>query len=875
MMRRRSGKQGESRCMVSLSYIILQTLGARAEKDPWLGARMLEIPFAISNVAGERPTNIESSVRFDALLDNAASVASRILQAATTNKSSLHASPEGEWGDWGAEGDRAIAIAVEEALSGAGGYIHNQMEEELVTASARVEASGDWLEAADATCATLVPRRRLEILDMYRLGRLDIQGIDCSQPSELYSPGTILCNPSAPAAAASRAELKETWLADSTSSLMACRAFFDVSEMEYAKAACLRAVRLGGTSADEATEVDMRLAAIAERHGHPSAAVHMYFHMMANPATNDHGRLVMSILGLTMVPPTLIGSRRTIAEFRSGWVHDLQTLRRNLATGATPGELWDPAGEVGRTPFNLAHQGGPDLDMMTSLAGVYDAAAPSLRYVAPHCRRDMGDDKAATTNQGHSERPVRIGFFSIHLRDHSVGKMMGLLIMLLADNPSLEVHVFAPGGGGDGDGGDRQAGDKKGGGAGDDPVVNGLRSAVHHWHQAPRDLQSARRAVSQEKLDVLVYPDLGMEPLTYFLAFARLAPVQCVWWGHPVTPSTGSVDYFLSLDVELEGGQDDYLEQMVRMEVVNTAHFKQMAAWVSDLGLPSESPSRRDNNRDKGPQSPLSFTNGDGESLSTSIPSTIKSSSNADMADILQISVPYADLAAAEAGPTTPATAATTGVAARTHDEHDVTIGEQEAGPSCRHKYLVMGRLFKLHPDFDAAIEGILEGDKDGCVILIHETKDEEWTRVVWSRLRDVLAPRGLFGRLRIMHHWLYPQALRRATAVLDTFPYGGCLTVLEGLSNGVPVVTLPAKYVRGRFALAMFQQMGYTELVADDVQEYVSLAVQLGKDREFRQKVVAKVEGAYRESLHQHHQSAQEWAAFIVRAHRGAESNR
>lgn len=30
------------------------------------------------------------------------------------------------------------------------------------------------------------------------------------------------------------------------------------------------------------------------------------------------------------------------------------------------------------------------------------------------------------------------------------------------------------------------------------------------------------------------------------------------------------------------------------------------------------------------------------------------------------------------------------------------------------------------------------------------------------------------------MHHWLYPQALRRATAVLDTFPYGGCLTVLE-----------------------------------------------------------------------------------------------
>lgn len=45
---------------------------------------------------------------------------------------------------------------------------------------------------------------------------------------------------------------------------------------------------------------------------------------------------------------------------------------------------------------------------------------------------------------------------------------------------------------------------------------------------------------------------------------------------------------------------------------------------------------------------------------------------------------------------------------------------------------------------------------------------------------RDVHTHTGLFRRLRIMHHWLYPDALRRADAILDTFPYGGCLTVLE-----------------------------------------------------------------------------------------------
>lgn len=43
-----------------------------------------------------------------------------------------------------------------------------------------------------------------------------------------------------------------------------------------------------------------------------------------------------------------------------------------------------------------------------------------------------------------------------------------------------------------------------------------------------------------------------------------------------MTPSTGAIDFFLSLDVELDEGQDDYLEQMVRMDFLNTANFKQV-----------------------------------------------------------------------------------------------------------------------------------------------------------------------------------------------------------------------------------------------------------------------------------------------------------
>lgn len=46
-------------------------------------------------------------------------------------------------------------------------------------------------------------------------------------------------------------------------------------------------------------------------------------------------RLAMSIIGLTMVPPTLIGSLRLTAQFRADWMRDLNVLRHNLVAGST------------------------------------------------------------------------------------------------------------------------------------------------------------------------------------------------------------------------------------------------------------------------------------------------------------------------------------------------------------------------------------------------------------------------------------------------------------------------------------------------------------------------------------------------------------
>ncbi|MCA9116556.1 MAG: hypothetical protein KDA79_15840, partial [Planctomycetaceae bacterium] len=83
----------------------------------------------------------------------------------------------------------------------------------------------------------------------------------------------------------------------------------------------------------------------------------------------------------------------------------------------------------------------------------------------------------------------------------------------------------------------------------------------------PNDLAACQQQIARCGLDVLYYPEPGMDPLTWMLSFSRLAPVQCAGIGHPVTGGISTVDYFLSdRDLEPENSGSQYTEQLVRLE---------------------------------------------------------------------------------------------------------------------------------------------------------------------------------------------------------------------------------------------------------------------------------------------------------------------
>lgn len=140
----------------------------------------------------------------------------------------------------------------------------------------------------------------------------------------------------------------------------------------------------------------------------------------------------------------------------------------------------------------------------------------------------------------------RVLFVSSLLREHSVGKLFERVVTGL-ERTALEVHVLS-------------AGDRR------DALTARIEAGVEHFVHDGRGIDAWRAHIVGVAPDVLLYLDLGMEPLLTWLAAQRLAPVQCALWGHPVTSGLATVDWFLTADLmEREGGEADYTERVFRL----------------------------------------------------------------------------------------------------------------------------------------------------------------------------------------------------------------------------------------------------------------------------------------------------------------------
>jgi protein O-GlcNAc transferase len=450
----------------------------------------------------------------------------------------------------------------------------------------------------------------------------------------------------------------------------------------------------------------------------------------------------------------LLSARSCLPPISAGTTQQQDLRRSLLETLRHPpgpvGTIDNPVKEFCRRFFYLAYHGEDDRPLMEAACRLFRQVSPVLNYVAPALA--SGRQRC----RGPDDR-IRLGFVSQYLCEHTIGKLTQGFIKEIDRERFHVVAIHAPG-------------------AKSDATSDAIDAVADEALMLGDDLAGAQRAVAALRLDVLHYPDIGMSDSTYWLAFARLAPVQTVGWGHPTTTGLDSIDYFLSFDAaEPEGAEVQYSETVVRLG--------RPPAFYEPFFVPTDIRSRAE-------------------------------------------------------------------------------LGLPEHGAL----YVCPQALFKFHPDFDAVLADILARDPTGWIVALNGPQPA-WKDALRERWRThpILAARVWFLPWQPLDSFM--MLLAHADVLLDPVHFGSGNTFYESMIFGVPSITWPGRFMRGRIVAGIYRHLGIADApIAATLADYAGLAVAIASDRQRRERLRSKLlrKGA---ALYRDAGSVRELEAFFERA--------
>ncbi len=276
-----------------------------------------------------------------------------------------------------------------------------------------------------------------------------------------------------------------------------------------------------------------------------------------------------------------------------------------------------------------------------------------------------------------------------------------------------------------------------------------ITQQIKDWHKnfrkLPLDMTQAIAQINQSQPDILVFLDIGLEPFSYILASNRIAPIQVVFAGLPVTTGLKHMDYYFSgADFESTQAQDHYSEKLCLTHGPIVTYFPPEAIKHksrSELGLPED-----------------------------------------------------------------------------------------------KHIYLFPLTLFRLDPEFKHIFQAILSQDEQAEIVLI---KYDQLEKDIQADYQDLGA--SLLSRIRFLD-WLTPpdflSLLHQADVVLDGLRLGAGNIAFSSLWVDQALITCPGQFLRCRIAAGLYQLMDLPELIASDLDAYIALALKMGTDANWRQKM-------------------------------------
>ncbi|RFC31335.1 MAG: putative O-linked N-acetylglucosamine transferase, SPINDLY family [Candidatus Nitrotoga sp. MKT] len=270
-----------------------------------------------------------------------------------------------------------------------------------------------------------------------------------------------------------------------------------------------------------------------------------------------------SALGALLSLPAVYRNQNDLLEARQRFANGLKILHANIPNFIShnpPEQLLD---ELRWSNFYLAYQGLDDkqlqIDYAHFVAAMLEKIAP--QFMQPRVKKDAAG------------RRLRIGFLSSFFRNCTVGMYFRSWIVQL-NREQFEIFVYHT----------RQE---------TDSVTQEIVDACDHFRHLVAGTVSPgsiAASVLSDDLDILVYPELGMDNTSFLLAAMRLAPVQCTGWGHPVTSGQANIDYyFSSAAMEPDNAELHYSEKLILLDGLGTYYSKPVLptpARRADFALP-------------------------------------------------------------------------------------------------------------------------------------------------------------------------------------------------------------------------------------------------------------------------------------------------
>ncbi|MFS8902915.1 tetratricopeptide repeat protein [Synechococcus sp. H60.4] len=225
--------------------------------------------------------------------------------------------------------------------------------------------------------------------------------------------------------------------------------------------------------------------------------------------------------------------RQALQQVKARWAHlprDPKTLERAAAG----------VGSV--QPFFLPYQGQNDRELQ-HLYGSLVGEVMAARYPQPPVllRRCPGR--------------LRVGIVSGLFRDHSVWKILTHGWVEALDRSQVALYGFHTS-------------------AVQDEITRSLPPRFEQFIAGSRSLAEWQAAIRGAQLDVLLYPEVGIDPVCAQLAALRLAPVQAMAWGHPQTSGLPTLDVFISSELmEPPDGTGHYTEQLLPLPGIGTYYI--------------------------------------------------------------------------------------------------------------------------------------------------------------------------------------------------------------------------------------------------------------------------------------------------------------